>query len=363
MKHIISLSLALLLFVSCDTITNNYIIKGQVEPGTDIGDTLYLVTMENQSPILLGKSPVEKGSFIFEGFQKEPRFCSILSFANGKIARNIDLFIEEGDINVTVAGKRSIISGGNLNSRLQEFCDSVDIVDDLRNIYIEKRNRKEVSSAALNEAYNAIHTTLMLRNRYVKEFIEKNIDNPVSVYILVNNYSAMLPETGLDIISRMPVEVQNDPSVSAVTAIYRNQMYSAVGNRFVDFDMRGLDGKQVLLSQYAGKGTPLVLSFWSSSSPSSVDEQVTLSRIASEHSDKILFASISLDTDEQHWKSAVAEKNLSGIQLTDLRGWRSSPVTLYGIDIIPFYVVLDSNGTIVMRTSDISHVLQKIQNI
>ena len=362
MKQMILLLVVSFLLASCDTSKSNYTITGKIEEGVELGDTLYLVTMQGQKPTVLSKSPVEHGAFEFEGFRSEPQFCSILSFAaDGNIARNIDLFVEEGEINVTVTRKQTIVTGSNLNERLQQFRDSVDIIDELRNIYIEKKRRPDISPAAQREADKAIHTTSLLYNRYVKEFIEKNISNPVSVYILVNNYSALLPEAGLDIISRMPAEVQCDPSVSAVAAIYRNMMYSAVGNRFIDVELLNIEGKAVSLSQYAGKGTPLLLSFWSSSVASSLGDQKQLSALAAEYDNRLSLVSVSIDSSHQKWSDTVLHNELSGIQLADLKGWNSAAVILYGVDLLPYYILLDSNGTILMRTPSLQAVNEKMQ--
>ena len=53
---------------------------------------------------------------------------------------------------------------------------------------------------------------------------------------------------------------------------------------------------------------------------------------------------VSLDEDEQAWKTAVEKMDMKWQQVSDLKGWENAAAVMLGIQSIPFTMVLDSNG-------------------
>ena len=47
------------------------------------------------------------------------------------------------------------------------------------------------------------------------------------------------------------------------------------------------------------------------------------------------------------WKTMVAEKNLSGVQLFTGSGWKADFIQAYKIDGIPRFILIDAKGNIV----------------
>ena len=55
---------------------------------------------------------------------------------------------------------------------------------------------------------------------------------------------------------------------------------------------------------------------------------------------------VSLDEDKEQWKDAVKEMNMTWIQLSDLKGWGNSAAQMYGIQAIPFTIIVDEKGNV-----------------
>ena len=56
---------------------------------------------------------------------------------------------------------------------------------------------------------------------------------------------------------------------------------------------------------------------------------------------------ISLDEDEDSWKSAIEENKMSWTQLSDLQGWNNAAARLYGVESIPHILVVNKKGEII----------------
>ncbi len=56
---------------------------------------------------------------------------------------------------------------------------------------------------------------------------------------------------------------------------------------------------------------------------------------------------VSLDQDKAAWQQAIAKDNLTWTHISDLKYWESAVVPMYGIEGIPFNVLLDPNGKII----------------
>ena len=65
------------------------------------------------------------------------------------------------------------------------------------------------------------------------------------------------------------------------------------------------------------------------------------------HSKGLEIVGVSLDERKDDWLNAVKELNMNWPQMSDLKGWNSKAVALYGIQGIPFSVLINQQGEIV----------------
>ena len=57
----------------------------------------------------------------------------------------------------------------------------------------------------------------------------------------------------------------------------------------------------------------------------------------------------SLDNDYRAWTETIRRMELEWTNVSDLKGWRSRIVEMYGIDAIPYVFVIAQDGTIIRK--------------
>ena len=65
-------------------------------------------------------------------------------------------------------------------------------------------------------------------------------------------------------LEQIPANFQNDETIVKVKEQTEKQKKTAVGTKFIDFEMQTPEGKTVKLSDYAGKGKVVLVDFWAS---------------------------------------------------------------------------------------------------
>ena len=128
-----------------------------------------------------------------------------------------------------------------------------------------------------------------------------------------------------------------------------------IGDQAPDFSMVAMNGETIHLSQL--KGTIVFVDFWASWCLPCRKQNLLLSkiydkykRIARRYDMKVVFISVSLDTNKELWRVAVSKDNLdSRKQVCDFSGWDSPIAKNYHIKKVPSSFLLDTNGKIVSK--------------
>jgi thiol-disulfide isomerase/thioredoxin len=114
------------------------------------------------------------------------------------------------------------------------------------------------------------------------------------------------------------------------------------------FKAKALDG--TVLEDTALRGKVAVFDFWATWCGPCVKEMPTLRRIVEQHGDEVVLVGVSLDGAEdlsaEELRAWTARENVPGRQLHDGRGWESAIVRDFGVQEIPFTVVVGRDGTV-----------------
>lgn len=122
-----------------------------------------------------------------------------------------------------------------------------------------------------------------------------------------------------------------------------------------DFRMKTPDGENFQFSEWA-KGKTVVLDFWASWCPDCRKDAPEVVRLYREYKQKgVEFLGISMDTDVEAWKNAIAKFEIEYPQVSELKKFKETDISkAYGVKWIPSMVVIGPDGKVVLSTVDIS---------
>lgn len=115
----------------------------------------------------------------------------------------------------------------------------------------------------------------------------------------------------------------------------------------ISFTMADMDGNNVTVTDEFAKHKLTIIDFWASWCGPCRQEMPSLVKTYNDYKDKGLgIVGVSLDEDKEQWSSAVSAMGMTWTQLSDLQGWHNAAAQMYGIQAIPFTVVVDDKGKV-----------------
>ena len=377
MKKILLLAL-LVMSMAVTAQEKRYVIQGEMSSpvlcySNEAVTEVRLEQMVDGQMVEVASSPVVDNKFMFEGIvPQELALYNITGFDNG----TIQVFVEEGVINVGPfdaaypVGAR--IGGTPSNDMYQAYIDLNG--ECIKEAKVRMKEAQESMPAEVkgNLEAEAKYTSpvFYVNNMHFKvaimDFIYKNIDSPVALYII--KYS-MMPAFATDVIQdfidAVPAELH---SLSMYKELV-NDVLSAnlkVGSQAPDITGRTPDGKPVSLSDFRGKY--VFLDFWASwCAPCRREIPYLKEALAySGESENLVVLSYSIDDEYEDWIGCIADNELTHrnwVHISSLKGWNSEGIKLFGVKGVPFTALIGPDGNVVafeLRGEEMVKRLRKI---
>lgn len=158
----------------------------------------------------------------------------------------------------------------------------------------------------------------------------------------------------------------DDPRTPYITNLYlgyRRAMSlpadTVVATELTFFDMSLLDenGKQQSLSDIAGKGRPVIVNFTSYAAEASPAFNIELAKAY--NTGGVDIYQVSVDTDEFMWRDTAKNLPWTTVLNTPKDGTRN--LVNYNVNTLPATFILDRNGNIVERVTDITRLADSIR--
>lgn len=138
------------------------------------------------------------------------------------------------------------------------------------------------------------------------------------------------------------------PEMGPLKEMLKSLEKRAPGKMYTDMTINDLNGQPRKLSDWVGKGQYVMIDFWASwCGPCRQEMPNVKANYEKYHEAGFEIIGISFDQKANAWKEAVNQIGMKWPQLSDLGGWQSSAVGVYGINSIPASILVDGNGKIV----------------
>lgn len=354
---------------ACDT-NSTLTIEGKLYDSSYNGGHAYLLkrdVLREKPDQVVDSVPIQGHSFRLKTKTGQLAEMLILSVrqpndSSNDLVSDVPVIIEPGVLTVVYDTFGASLSGTPLND---EYNSAVLVKNREMKSEMEKssKEREEMDASGLlttqemevlNNRISARHKAYM--EEYVK-FVDKYKSTALGEFLFFQFPVQVYPEDKRkELWDAMPEETRSryearerakDESARYFQESIRQ---TSVGLPFRDIVGKTIEGEEVRLSDYAGKGTVILIDFWASWCAPCIQEIPVLKDLKERYKDKdFMIFGVSLDTDRDAWVNAVKKYDTPWIQISDLKGFEGPVAKDYGIRAIPFLILLDKDGTIILR--------------
>ena len=209
-------------------------------------------------------------------------------------------------------------------------------------------NNREAQSAGFAKRMERLNVKRELFSNY----INANIDNPLSAFILtrlpldsIGLYYDKLGESARNSVFRGMLDQQMEQYVNYTTTMKAMQEV-IVGSKAPDFTLESTDGKNVTLSTLRGKY--VIIDFWGSWCPPCIAGIPKMKSFYEKYKSKLEIVGVACrEQSADVWQDAVKTYELPWINVYNDK--LSDITPKYGIEGYPTKIVIDPEGTIVIR--------------
>lgn len=355
-KILISILLAAIL-LSCND--NSYTLRGKTNNPDLNGVNISIRIFDGKNWNDAGNVTVENQNFIYKGYIEEPAMA-FLSFNDPEkqVRGNKAFILENAKIKFEIDEDMQIkMTGTDANNLLQSFEDNLN--DIVPQEFVDSMQNNLLSELELEkrfEYYTGEH------NKLIAAFAKKHVNTLPGTLIFLNTYYSMPLEDKIAVLDLMSDETKDNSQIQAIVMQTENEKRIAPGQQYSDFQLPDQNGKMLSLSDLVGKSDYLLVDFWASWCGPCIRSFPELTKFYNENNGKRFeILGVSLDDNEERWKSAIETHKLVWKHVSDLKGWQSEAGKLYAVSSIPCTILIDKQGTIIGRNMSLSEIAKLIK--
>lgn len=345
MKHLVNI-LALCLLAACSK-SVKIDIEGHL--ANNSASVVYLV-VDGAEPDTLASAPIKAdNTFRLQGEVAEPTAAFICDDNGNTLSM---LLTESAKLRLRALPEGGYITeGGPVNDKYHLAMERLsDVAEQIMTINLEEESAEEEYESLLARYHNILSTT-----------ITDNLDNIVGVELFLSQESREM--TAEDMRVRM---AQFSPKMQDLVPMRQFAKYieqyarTEVGQPMIDMELNTLTGYKNLSE--ISKGRWVLLDFWATWCLPCLHEIPILQQAYEKYAIRgFEICAVSLDMEEERWRSYVEGNNLLWTNAIDLpREGQPSAANLYGLQSIPANFLISPQGEIVAKNlhgEELIHIL------
>ena len=337
MKKIYLAYLLLIILSACGSKnTNSVYLNGEIK---GLGnDTLYIYGTDkfyNRMDTLLVKDDKFSATLTTDTLAS-----TWLQFSDGT---EYPLYLDKGD-NIKIKGSAAELTSLEITGNVPN--------EELTAFQKELKGLSTPSEKALEEKAEA--------------FINSHPSSLVSIYLL-EKYFVQKPQPDFSLIKEMTEHMtgglKDRPYVDELLDLIQEEEKVSVGKTIPYVNLPNTKGTQI--SRTSFKDKYLLIHFWASWDPQSMEANAALRRIYKKEEKNKLFAlwGISLDIDRKEWEEAIKRDTLKWEQSCDFSGWNTAPIKQLAIQALPANLFLSPSGKIEGKNMSEEDIKKKLEEI
>ncbi len=322
------------------------------------GETVYFEELSPTGKLLLDSTKLDdKGNFSFAKVSPSAGFYRV------KINEaNFAMLILDSSQKITLTGDfkdlgNSYKAEGSPDTKV--FLELNDLgkiiqmrVDSFQQVFqglIATGKRDSLTMDSINKALEPAYMKMIAAHqKLVSEVVIKNAG---SLAALVG-IQQLNPDDYMDLYKKVYADLSKRfPGSKYLLNLKKNvESYGKVTDGVLapDFTLTTNEGKPMALSSLRGK--IVLIDFWASwCGPCRKENPNVINVYKNFHAKGFEILGVSLDDKKDKWLDAIAKDGLPWYHVSDLKGWESDVAKLYGVDAIPFTVLLDKEGKIIAK--------------
>jgi len=351
MKKILIL-FSVILLVSCRKM-DHYEINGIIQ---NIPDSTIISLFEISDNVgsIVATDTIINGKFRFSGtISSKPIKMSLMILDRLHFAGSCEFWADYTKIKIT--GHSKYLSTWNVSSNLSEqkvtnlfktkTMTQLKMIDSLSLTRMADPKNRELQISIMNKIDSISKMILSTEFNVLKSNIN-SLTSLTKLYEIVG-FSSINKQEIRTIFEKFDEKYRNTLLGEGIKAKLNKPVPPKIGDKIVDLDLHDLNGKQFKISDFSGKY--ILLDFWSLACYPCVMAAPELREIKETYKNDLTIVGISMDVNPKLWTKATRRDSITWNNLSDGKGNYAGASSLYGINGMPTYILINPKDTIVER--------------
>ena len=312
-------------------------LKGAIANDSYNGQDVYLQKMNLTTGEIINvdTAKIENGTFSFNDSITQSPIVGLVAYQGS--SRPIPFIMETGTVELAIDSTRKVsLKGTSKNNQYQQFLDELNNPD-----------------ATMDDYQASIYN-----------YIKSNLDSPIGEYFLMTRGKNLNGEQLKELLTIAKPRVKGYTNYESLNKRLEVLNATAIGKVYTDIKGLTPEGKEISLSEYAGKGKYVLVDFWASWCPPCRKEMPAIVELYKKYNSKgFEIVGVSIDDKNDDWKKGITDLKITWPQMSDLQGWKSPLAEAYGVTSIPQTFLLDKDGKIIAKSLDAEQLAEKLQEL